>query len=96
MSFDWTSVEAITGFVASISTAVWGIFQYVGKKKAQDIENRRSKIENADLVNKLYNNILEDIKTGQEFTTDMFKHQVEFCEEEFENFVKFVKNKKNG
>lgn len=89
-------ITAVSGIIGTISTTVWGIIERRGKKRAQSITNNGSKIENADRVHNTIGNILISIDKAQDYRDKYFKWQLEFCYKNIEEFIKFVKFKKDA
>ena len=95
VSLELGTIGTIIALGTSLSSLVFGIVQYRGKKKAQELLNDEKKLNNIQLIGELYNDIIDDIKLGIKFRSEIFKLQVEYCEENFEGFIRFIKSKKD-
>lgn len=84
-------ITAISGIFTTISGIVWGIIERKGKKKAREISNNASKITNADKINVIYNNMLEDIDEAEKYKKKFFQKHIDFCNSRLEDFIKFLK-----
>jgi len=95
MVLDLETIGIISGAVGTISGVIWGIIERNGKKTAQDILNRNSKIQNADLINNIYNGLLEDVNLGETYKSKYFRYCLQFCEKNINEFINFVIQKNN-
>lgn len=91
-----SNIAAITGLVTTISTAIWAIIERRQKEKLKAAEIRSSVINNADKLHEIHAEILEGTKISEEHRNKYFINQIKFCEENIEEFIKFIKNKKDA
>lgn len=95
VTLELDTLGAIVGLFSTITTFIWGIIQYKGKKKAQDLINDAKKLSNIDLLNKGYNGLYDDINVIKLFESKLLKLYVGYCEENLEGFTKYIKTKKD-
>ena len=87
---EWGSAEMVIGYITTTVTTLYGLLQHKQKNEALKIANRTTRIENADKINIIYNNLLEDIDNLEGYRIKYFKKCIEFCEENKEEFIRFI------
>lgn len=96
----WTAISSI---ITALSGIVWAIIERRQKQKLKnteikkaEIENKKFKIENADTLHEIHAEILEGTKKSEEHRNRYFINQIEFCEENIEDFIKFIVEKRKN
>lgn len=81
--------------ILTIGSMIGNVLQFLSNRKKNKLLNDRERLGNIDLLNKGYNHLYDDLVMGIQARSKLFGYQVEYCLNNFVDFVKFLKDKED-
>ena len=90
--FDISTITIVTSSGIAVVSLITNIFQLKQNRRNKKLLNDAEEWKNIDSIQKIFNDLIEDVRFGQKSFSEIFRLQIKYCNHNIEDFIKFIKN----